>query len=255
MAGRLEGKVAFITGTGGGQGRAAALLFAREGARVVGADVKQEGGDETVELVDAAGGDSVFRVVDLAEGDEVKSWLDWGIDRYGQIDILYNNASAPKFAPVEHMTWDEWQFTIRNELDLIYWACHHAFPLLKTRGGAIVNTASTAGLIGFESLGDFAHAATKGGVIALTRQLAAEGAAFGVRANSISPGLVATPATAPMMEAPEFQDTMADLLQKHMIKRAGTADDIAYGALYLASDEASWVTGANLVIDGGLTAW
>ncbi len=251
MAGRLKDKVAFITGTGGGQGRAAALLFAKEGAKIVGCDVKKEGGEETAAMIKAAGGDSVFRVVDLGEGDQVKSWFDWGVSQYGAMDILYNNAGLCKFAPIEQMTWEEWQFTIHNELDLIYWACHHAFPLMKARGGSIINTASMAGMIGFPELGNFAHGATKGGVIALTKQLAAEGAVHGIRANSISPGLVATPQTDPLKAHPLYQS----LLDKHMIKRAGTPDDIAYCALYLASDiEAGWVTGANFVIDGGMTA-
>lgn len=252
MAGRLADKVAFITGTGGGQGRAAAILFAQEGAKVVGCDLKQEGGEETVEMVKATGGDSIFRVVDLGDGDQVKAWLDGGVAHYGQIDILYNNASAPKFAPIEEMTWEDWHFTIRNELDLIYWACHYGFPLMKGKGGSIINTASTAGLIGFANLGDFAHAATKGGVIALTRQLAAEGGPYNIRANSISPGLVETPATAPLMQDPQFREALVNL---HMLKRPGKPEDIAYCALYLASDESAWVTGANFVIDGGLTAW
>ncbi len=157
MTGRLENKVAFNTGTGGGQGRAAAQIFAREGAKVVGCDLKKEGGEETVAMIEAAGGDSAFRAVDLGDGEQVKAWLEWGVAHYGQIDILYNNASAPKFAPIERMTWDEWRFTVRNELDLIYWACHHAFPMMKERGGVIINTASTAGVIGFANLGDFAR--------------------------------------------------------------------------------------------------
>ena len=251
MAGRLEGKVAFITGTGGGQGRAAAILFAREGAKIVGCDVKKEGGEETAAMIKAAGGDSIFRVVDLGEGDQVKGWLDWGLAHYGRMDVLYNNAGLCKFAPIEQMTWEEWSFTIHNELDLIYWACHHAFPLMKKHGGSIINTASMAGMLGFTELGNFAHGATKGGVIALTKQLAAEGAIHGIRANSISPGLVATPQTDPLKDHPLY----AALLGKNMIKRAGTPDDIAYCALYLASDiEAGWVTGANFVIDGGMTA-
>lgn len=256
MSGRLEGKVALITGTAGGQGRAAAELFAREGARVAGCDVKVDEAEETVEMVTAAGGEMVSRQpVDLADGEQVDEWISFAVKEFGGFDILYNNASAPKFNHISEMTWDEWSFTIRNELDLIYWACHLAWPHLVERGGgAIVNTASTAGLIGFPTLGDFAHAATKGGVIALTRQLASEGAEVGIRANSISPGFVLSPATAPMMDDPEFAESMKQILDAHMIKRPGQPEDIAYAALYLASDEASWVTGANFVIDGGLTA-
>jgi len=248
MADRLKGKTAFITGTGGGQGRAAAIIFAKEGAKVVGCDVKTEGGEETAALIKAAGGDSIFRVVDLGKGDEVKSWFDWGVGHYGQMDILYNNAGACKFAPIEKMTWDEWQFTIHNELDLIYWACHHSFPFLKARGGCIINTASVTGINGNPEFGGFAHAATKGGVISLTRQLAAEGAIHNIRANSISPGAIETPATLP------YIDKILSRLEKQMLKRIGKPEDIAYCALYLASDEASWVTGADFVIDGGRTA-
>lgn len=254
MAGRLAGKVAFITGTGGGQGRAAAVLFAKEGAKVVGCDVKKEGGEETAAMVKAAGGDSIFSVVDLANGDEVKNWFAAGVKQYGQMDILYNNASACLFAPIETMTWEEWQFTIRNELDLLFWACHHAMPHMKQRGGSIINTASMAGIVGFHNLGNFAHAATKGGVLALSRQMAAEGAQYNIRSNSISPGFIETPATMSLYDAPGYKEMFQSLIDKQMIKRRGKPEDIAYCALYLASDESAWVTGANFVIDGGLNA-
>jgi len=254
MSGRLANKVALITGTGGGQGRAAAILFAQEGARVAGCDLKIEGAEETVRLTKEAGGDMISMApVDLADPSQMKSWIDWAIDAFGGVDIIYNNASAPRFAPIGQMDIEDWQFTIRNELDLVFLGCNLGWPHMVDRGGGvIINTASTAGMVGFAALGDFAHAATKGGVIALTRQLAAEGAPHGIRANSISPGLVATPATEGLMQDPVFLEKM---LEGHMIKRPGTPEDIAYCALYLASDEASWVTGANFVIDGGLTAW
>jgi len=254
MADRLKDKVAFITGTGGGQGRAAAILFAKEGAKIVGCDVKKEGGEETAALIQAAGGDSIFQVVDLGQGAEVKTWFDWGIGHYGQMDIIYNNAGACLFAPIEQMRWEEWQFTIRNELDLIYWTSHHGFPLMTARGGCIINTGSTAGMLGFTDLGNFAHATTKGGVIALTRQIAAEGAKYNIRANSISPGLIETPATMPLINDPVYKSVISDLLAKQMLKRIGKPEDIAYCALYLASEEAEWVTGANFVIDGGMSA-
>lgn len=255
MAGRLEGKVALITGTGGGQGRAAALLFAKEGARVVGCDLKVDGAQETVEMVKAAGGEMVSsQPVDLGDGDQVKKWIDFAIQLYGKFDILYNNASAPKFAPIEQMTPEDWHFTIRNELDLVYWACHYAWPHLKASGnGVIINTASVAGMIGLagEIIGNFAHAATKGGVIGLTKQLTIEGAPHNIRANIISPGVIVTPATEPLLQNPQFKETFTNMVP---LKRLGKAEEIASVALFLASDEASYITGANIVVDGGLTA-
>ena len=209
MIGRLEGRVALITGTGGGQGRAAALLFAKEGARVVGCDLKVESAKDTTEMARDANGEMVsLQPIDLGDGNQVKSWIDFAIKNYGRIDILYNNASAPKFAPIEKMNEEEWRFTIRNELDLIYWTCHYAWPHLKLRGGAvIINIASAAGIVGRVASGSFAHSATKGGIIALTRQLAIEGAPYNIRANVISPGTIISPATEPILQDPEYKET------------------------------------------------
>jgi NAD(P)-dependent dehydrogenase (short-subunit alcohol dehydrogenase family) len=256
MSGRLEDKTALITGTGGGQGRAAALLFAREGAHVVGCDVKEAGAAETLEMVRGEGGDMVsLQPLDLADGDEAARWIDFAVEHYGGFDILYNNASAPKFVPVADMTWEEWHFTIRNELDLIYWACHHAFPHLKARGkGVVINTASITGMIAFagQAVGNFAHAATKGGVIGLTKQLAIEWAPYNIRVNSIAPGLIMTPGTEDIGENPDLEETFMNTIP---LKRAGQPEEIAAVALFLASDDASYVTGANIVADGGVTAW
>ena len=256
MSGRLDGKVALITGTGGGQGRAAALLFAHEGARVVGCDVKESGARETEEMVKAAGGDMVsLQPVDLADGDQVKRWIDFAVKAFEGFDILYNNASAPKFVSVEEMTWEDWHFTVRNELDLIYWACHHALPYLKARGnGVVINIASITGMIAFagQAVGNFAHAATKGGVIGLTKQLAIEWAPYNIRVNSIAPGLIMTPGTADIAENAELEQTFLNTIP---LGRAGRPEEIAAVALFLASDEASYVTGANIVADGGVTAW
>lgn len=250
MAGRLAGKVALITGTAGGQGRAAALLFAREGARVVGCDLKEAEGLETTRLIEAEGGQSVFRRVDLGDAEQVRSWIEFAVETFGGIDILYNNAAAAKFAPLEEMTYEDWRFTVRNELDIIYHTCQLAFPYLKRRGGgAIINTASIAGMYGVPNLGNFAHAATKGGVIGLTRQLAIEGAPFRIRANSISPGLIETPATEHLDL--EFKQAY---LRAVPLERLGQPEDVAYAALFLAADESSYITGVNIVVDGGKTA-
>lgn len=254
MPGRLDGKVALITGTAGGQGRAAALLFAREGARVVGCDLNVQGAQETVEMVRAAGGEMLsLQPMDVADGEQVKRWIDLAVEDYGGFDILYNNAAANALAAVEDMTWEQWHFTIRNELDCIYWTCHYAFPHLKARGGgSIISTASAAGMVGVPWLGTFAHAAGKGGVLALTRQLAVEGGPFNVRANSISPGPIDTAA-----RAKAYQDLkeLERRLTHTVLNRIGRPEEIASVALFLASDDSSYVTGANIVADGGQTAW
>ena len=254
MRGRLEGKVALITGTGGGQGRAAALLFARDGARVVGCDLKEQGARETLKMVESKGGAMVSRQpVDLSDGIQVMQWVNFALESYGRIDILYNNAASPKFAPIEDMTENEWSYTLHNELDVIYWACHYTWPHLKASGkGVIINTASTAGIVGRAAGGGVAHSAAKGGVIALTRQLAIEGAPYNIRVNSISPGIIVSPATGPQLQDPAYNELMTRMVPLH---RLGTVEEIGYVALFLASDESSYITGANIVVDGGLTAW
>jgi NAD(P)-dependent dehydrogenase (short-subunit alcohol dehydrogenase family) len=252
MAGRLEGKVALVTGTGGRQGRAIARLFAREGAIVVGCDVNQAAAKATASAVRDAGWTMhSTHPVDLGDGDATRAWIDAAADEFGGIDILYNNASMPKIAPLAALSADDWAFTMRNELDLVYHACHHVWRHLVERGGGVIlNTASVAGLVG--EMGGVAHAATKGGVIAMTRQLAVEGAPHGIRANSISPGLVVQEGPAPVAQL--SSTAMQQILDRQLIGRPGVPDDIAYCALYLVSDEATWVTGANFVVDGGLTA-
>ncbi|HWT91695.1 MAG TPA: SDR family NAD(P)-dependent oxidoreductase [Solirubrobacteraceae bacterium] len=253
MAGRLEGKVALITGTGRGQGRAAALVFAAEGATVVGCDLDAAGAEETVELVRAAGGRMTStQPLDLGDSTAVTAWIDGAAERHGGIDVLYNNASAPKFAPITSMTDDEWRSTTRNELDLIFFACRAAWPHLASRErSAIVNVASMQGMIAIRSArGGLAHAAAKHGVIGLTRALANDGGPVGIRVNAISPGLILTPATKAIAEAPE---RLGEFLDHQIIKRPGEPEEVARAAVFLASDDASFITGVNLVVDGGYT--
>jgi NAD(P)-dependent dehydrogenase (short-subunit alcohol dehydrogenase family) len=250
MPGRLDGKVALITGTGGGQGRAAAILFATEGALIVGCDVKEQGNAETIELVKDAGGLMTgMAPVDLGEPDAAKQWVEDAAAVHGRVDVLYNNASAARFGPIETFSVDDWRFTMRNELDLVFYATKFAWPYLCERGGSVINTASVAGWAG--GPGGFAHCATKGGILAVTRALANEGAPHGVRVNSISPGPILSPGTAELFSDPAVVAGMKSTL---MIQRLGQPDDIATTALFLASDESSFVTGADIRVDGGMTA-
>ena len=170
-------------------GRVTARLMAREGAAVVGCDLNPEGAAETARLVDAEGGaiDS-SAPVDLGDRSDVEAWVEGAVARHGRIDVLYNNASMPRFAPFAEQSDEDYLFTIDNELHLVWRACQVAWPHLAEVGGAIVNIGSGAGLAGVRTLPQAAHAAAKGAVLALTRQLAAEGIAVGIRVNSVSPG-------------------------------------------------------------------
>lgn len=250
--GKLAGKVTLITGTGGGQGRAAALLFAREGATVVGCDIKAEEAEATAAMVDAAGGTMISTSpLDLGDREQVDSWIDAAAVACGGIDVLYNNASATKLVPLAEMSDEEWHFTIRNELDLMFYASRRAWPhLVAAGGGAIVNTASMCGINAIRpAAGSFAHAATKHGVIGMTRELANEGGPKGIRVNSVSPGFIRSPAT----EFLEDAGLLDAFLDHQMLRRVGTAEDVARAALFLASDDASFITAENLVVDGGYT--
>jgi NAD(P)-dependent dehydrogenase (short-subunit alcohol dehydrogenase family) len=249
--GRLDGKVALITGTAGGQGRAAAELFCAEGAHVFGCDVNADGAAETVERVRAAGGaiDSMAPV-DISTMAGAAELVARAVAAFGGLDVLYNNASAPRVGPFEELTWDDWSFTIRNELDLIYTVTKAAWPHLCARGQAvIINTGSVSGYRGAAFAPQAAHGAAKGGVLALTRHLAAAGAPHGVRANSISPGLTVTEQIRAFLEDPEHP--MNEMRRSHPLGRLGEPEDVARVALFLASADASYLNAIDIVVDGG----
>jgi meso-butanediol dehydrogenase / (S,S)-butanediol dehydrogenase / diacetyl reductase len=249
--GRLEGKVALITGTAGGQGGAAARLFAAEGATVVGCDLDAERAKAVAEEVVAAGGEmSVDAPVDLSDPVAAAAWVDSSVTRAGGIDVLYNNASAPRVGPFAEMTWEDWRFTLSNELDLIFTVTSAAWPHLIARGGgAIINTASVSAHRGATFIEQAGHGAAKGGVLAITRHLAASGARHGIRANSISPGLIVTPQIEPFLEEPGHP--VHEMLRTHPLGRLGQPDDVARVALFLASDDAAYLNAVDIVLDGG----
>lgn len=253
--GRLHGKVVLLTGIGGGMGRVTARLFAREGATVVGSDLNPETAAETVRLVEADGGtiDS-SAPVDLSNRADIDRWIGDAAERHGRIDVLYNNASLPRFAPFAQMSDDDYLFTIQNELHLVWHACQSAWPHLAAVGGTIVNIGSGAGIQGARALPQAAHSAAKGAVIALTRQLAAEGIAVGVRVNCVSPGVMATPPVLAMFEELGDKAPVNPIIERTIDGKPGDPLAVAYAGLYLASDEAKWVTGSHLVVDGGASA-
>lgn len=254
MAGRLAGKVALITGAASGQGRAAARLFAQEGAKVVVTDVAVEGGQETVRLVQADGGTAAFVKLDVSQAAEVQHGVRVAVQTYGGLHILYNNAAMwkPGFdnrvVELEEAAWDT---ILSVNLKGVYLCCKYGIPeLIKAGGGSVINTASIAGLIG-SGQPTHTYAASKGGMIALTRAMAIAYAKDKVRVNVICPGGVDTPMIAPLVTSEQVRERFA---AGHPLGRMGAPEDIAYCALYLASDESSWVTGSVFTIDGGYTA-
>jgi meso-butanediol dehydrogenase / (S,S)-butanediol dehydrogenase / diacetyl reductase len=247
---RLAGKVALITGAAAGQGRAAALLFAKEGAKVVGCDLATDGMAETTAMVREAGGEMTgMAPVDLSDEAAASAWVDEAARAYGGIDIVYNNAGAARVGTVGSLSAEQWRFTIGNELDLVYFTTHAAWPHLVARGGgSIINTAS---IIGWRTSDTpmAARGASKSAVVGLSIHMAVEGGPHGIRANCISPGLIETPPVAGFIKNPDHP--IQGQVRASPLGRVGQAEEVAWLALFLASDEASYITGANIVIDGG----
>jgi NAD(P)-dependent dehydrogenase (short-subunit alcohol dehydrogenase family) len=255
VSGRLAGKIALITGVGGGMGAVAAERFAAEGARVAGCDLDPAAGAATEAKVRSAGGEiTVAGGVDLGDAEQARAWVDDAVAAFGGIDVLYNNASTQRFGALDELTVEDWDFTMRNELDLVYYTVRAAWPHLKrTGGGSIVNVGSIAAIRGVEFMPQNAHSTAKGGVVALTLQLVVEGGPHGIRANVISPGLVETPNTAPLLADPP-ERLRRLVLDRIPLGRHGRPEDVVNAAIYLASDESAWVSGAHLVVDGGGSA-
>jgi meso-butanediol dehydrogenase / (S,S)-butanediol dehydrogenase / diacetyl reductase len=249
--GRLDGKRALVSGTGGGIGRATALLFAREGAHVVGCDLNPDTSEETVKLARDGGGlMDAIAPVDLATEQGARHWVDTAADLAGGVDILVNNASAIRFGPIDALSFTDWSFTIRHELDIVFLCTQAAWPhLVAAGGGSVVNVASISASRGAFFMPQNAHGAAKGGVLALTYQLVVEGGPHGIRVNAVSPAMTETPHTSPLLQDPD--GPAESIAARVPLGRWGQPEDVAYAMLFLASDEARHVSGANIPVDGG----
>lgn len=233
MAERLAGRVAVVTGAANGIGAGCARLFAAEGATVIGIDRTD------CDLTDEAATNALFSAIGA---------------EHGRIDVLVNAAAHAVFGWIEDLSYADWKSTLTGELDIVFLATRAAWPWLKASGRAsVINFASANAAHALEGSPALAHCAGKGGVLAMTRQLAMEGAPHGIRANTIAPGFIRTAATGRHLAAdPDFE---RQVLAKNMLKRLGEPEDIAWCAVWLASDEARYVTGADIAVDAGATAW
>ena len=246
-SGRLAGKVALITGTGGGQGRVAATAFAAAGATVVGCDIDAAGNEETQRLVRERGFEMDAARVDLGDREQVSRWVDRAAEAHGRIDILYNNAAGQRFVPFAEMSLEDWEHTLRNELTIVFHATQAVWRHMVTGGGgSIVNVGAYSAVDG-QPPGCVAHAAAKGGVTSFSRALSVEGGDHGIRVNTVIPGIVDTEVTRRMMPPGKLEwiNSMVKL------GRVATPEDVVACAMYLASDDSAVLTGIEIVVGGG----
>lgn len=246
---RLENRVAIVTGAASGIGRAIAQVFAEEGAKVAVADIDDHGGEETVKLIKDRDGEALFLHTDVSVSADAKAMVEGAIQSFGGLHVLVNNAAYLKdFKTAVDATEDEWDLSIGVTLKGVFLCSKRAIPeMIKAGGGSIINIASVGGMVGFASYA--AYCSAKGGVIQLTKSLAIDYGLYNIRVNAICPGPIDTPTT------PEAQDEKLHQWQRDMtvLGRTASPEEVAYPALFLASDESSFITGSNLVVDGGWT--
>jgi len=243
---RLQNKIAIITGAGSGIGRGIALAFVKEGAKIMVADWSEEGGKETVGLIEKERGEAVFVKTDVSKVADIEAMVKICLDKFGRVDILVNNAGIVKFGALHETPEADWDAVINVNLKSVFLASKRVIPeMLKLGRGKIVNTASIAGLVGFDQIGPYC--ASKGGIIALSRAMALEYAKKKINVNCIAPGVIKTAMTNMLSDETERKGYESQT----PYPRLGEPEDIAHAAVYLASDESDFVTGHTLVVDGG----
>jgi NAD(P)-dependent dehydrogenase (short-subunit alcohol dehydrogenase family) len=247
---RLQNKIAIITGAGSGIGRSIALSFIKEGAKVVVADWSEKGGKETVEQIHKMKGEAVFIKTDVSNAADIDKMAKTCLDEFGRIDTLVNNAGIVKFNPLHETPEEDWDSVLNVNLKSVFLGCKRAIPeMLKQGQGKIISIASIAGLVGFENIGSYC--ASKGGIIALTREMALEYAKHKINVNCIAPGIIKTVMTKNMLNDPAQKQFLES---STLYPRVGEPEDIAQAAVYLASNESDFVNGHVLVVDGGWIA-
>jgi NAD(P)-dependent dehydrogenase (short-subunit alcohol dehydrogenase family) len=251
---KLDGKTAIITGAGSGIGQAAAILFASEGAQVTVADISVPDGQATADQIEANGHSAIFVQVDVSQPDQVQRMIETTIDTFDCLDILFNNAGTNLAATITETREEDWDRVMAVNVKGVFLGCKYAIPAMIQRGGGvIINTSSAAGIVGLKGLA--AYTASKGAVLQMTRNIALDYAEHNIRANALCPGVTASPMTLGVIEAHPDPEAMRQRMDHgRPLGRMAEPEEMARAALFLASNDSSFMTGAPLIVDGGFTA-